>query len=429
MYILRVIAGICFGVTLCTAQVIINITGVVIDSANAGISGAVVKLENAGIYTTTSKDGSFTLTGSTAPLQCLTGRTKASIPFLVQNGVLILNLDDKMPVEIRSYDACGRQIFNKRKLFSTGRHQLQGLLHSSGIQFCRISIGNEVYAFKTSPFGTFSVERKNVLGRTSLLAMQAKTTAKITDVLSVTKDGQIDYCDSINTSDTNEIIIKMVPNAGNVVDIDGNVYQSVRIGNQIWTVQNLRVKRYNDGSAILLDTNRTDWDGDTSDTNGRYCIYNNRTDSAYLYRWGALYNWYAVKTGILAPNGWHIPTNAEWNTLQNCLITKGYNWDGSTDGNKVAKSLASRVDWYRSPLDGDIGKDLYRNNSTGFSALPVGFSNRFYFQGQHELTAWWSTDSSTDSYAWFYCLAFNNINLMNESDYKFFGLSVRLLRD
>src|ERR1035441_4507351 len=99
----------------------------------------------------------------------------------------------------------------------------------------------------------------------------------------------------------------MIASAGTVTDIDGNVYQTVKIGNQIWTVENLRVTRFNDGTAIPLDTSTATWDSIWNNglTIPAYCYYNNMTNTDSIKKWGALYNWYAVNTGKLAPKGWH----------------------------------------------------------------------------------------------------------------------------
>ena len=101
----------------------------------------------------------------------------------------------------------------------------------------------------------------------------------------------------------------------NVVDIDGNVYHTVTIGTQVWMVENLKTTRYNDGTAIPLVTDGTAW---AALTTPGYCWYNN--DSAtYKNTYGALYNWYAVNTGKLAPTGWHVPTDSEWTVLTTYL--------------------------------------------------------------------------------------------------------------
>ena len=119
-----------------------------------------------------------------------------------------------------------------------------------------------------------------------------------------------------------------------VKDADGNVYTTVKIGNQVWTVENLRTTKYNDGSAIPLVTDSAAW---VNLTTPGYCYYNNTTNADSIKKYGALYNWYAVDTKKLAPAGWHVPTDAEWDTLQNYLIANGYNWDGTTDEQQDSK--------------------------------------------------------------------------------------------
>jgi len=116
--------------------------------------------------------------------------------------------------------------------------------------------------------------------------------------------------------------------------------------------------------------------------------------------------------------------------LQNYLIAKGYNWDGTTTGNKIAKSLAAKSDWIIFSTTGTIGCDLTKNNSSGFSALPGGLrSIDGSFYGQSDYGSWWSTTENHASYAGgrdLYCVD-NDFtrSSYNESD----GLSVRLVRD
>ena len=102
-----------------------------------------------------------------------------------------------------------------------------------------------------------------------------------------------------------------------VSDIDGNVYRTIQIGTQVWMAQNLKTTRYNDGSPIFLGTGDaagyTDWFDLRS---GAYCWYLN--DSEYKPM-GAVYNGFALETGKLAPAGWHVPTNSEWEVLINFL--------------------------------------------------------------------------------------------------------------
>jgi len=158
-----------------------------------------------------------------------------------------------------------------------------------------------------------------------------------------------------------------------VKDIDGNIYQTIKIGDQIWTVENLRTTHYNDGNPITLDTDSATWG---KGTDGKYCYYDNTTHPDSIKKYGALYNWYAVNSKKLAPVGWHLPTNEDWEKLEAYLVENGYNWDGTKTGNKYAKSLSAKSDWFMDKTPGSVGCDLSKNNTTGFSALPGG--NRYY---------------------------------------------------
>jgi len=218
-------------------------------------------------------------------------------------------------------------------------------------------------------------------------------------------------------------------NTGTVTDIDGNVYTTVKIGNQVWTVENLRTTKYNDGSAIPLVTDIFSWANLTTPS---YCYYNNTTNADSIKKYGSLYNWYTVDTKKLAPAGWHVPTDVEWTILENYLIANRYNWDGTTDSNKIAKSLAAKTDWGISTTPGAIGNDLTKNNSSGFSALPCGYRgdngdfNDFGSGGR-----WWGATESDAScayprallYAYGYLLRYYFVI------FKRCGFSVRLVRD
>jgi uncharacterized protein (TIGR02145 family) len=216
-------------------------------------------------------------------------------------------------------------------------------------------------------------------------------------------------------------------NTGTVTDIDGNIYTTVKIGNQVWTVENLRTTKYNDGTPIPLVTDSAAWKALT--TPG-YCYYNNTTNADSIKKYGALYNWYVVNTKKLAPKGWHVPTDAEWTTLENYLIANGYNWDGTTTGNKIAKSMAAKTDWETDVSVGTIGNDLTKNNKSGFSALPGGcrvFDGPFILIGRYG--HWWSATEFVASVAYFRYLFCVNRYLGRDNIIKSSGFSVRLLRD
>ena len=214
-------------------------------------------------------------------------------------------------------------------------------------------------------------------------------------------------------------------NTGSVTDIDENVYKTVKIGNQVWTVENLRTTKYNDGSAIPLITDDTAW---YKLTTPGYCWYDN--DIKNKSKYGALYNWFAVDIKKLAPKGWHVPSDAEWDTLQNYLIANGYNWDGTTTQNRIAKTMTAQTDWQTHTTLGAPGNDLSKNNKSGFSALPSGCrydSGIFDFVG--EGGHWWSATEFDVSSAYGHSLYYDYVLLSRFNIRKSCGFSVRLLGD
>jgi uncharacterized protein (TIGR02145 family) len=171
-----------------------------------------------------------------------------------------------------------------------------------------------------------------------------------------------------------------------VTDADGNTYDAIRIGDQIWTIENLKTTKYNDGTSIPMFSNKFEWQESRTPA---YCWYNNDINNKMKY--GALYNWYAVKTGKLAPKGWHVSTNEEWTKLEKYMIDKGFNWDKTRMNNKIAKSLAAKTDWSTNKGGtGDIGNNLAINNKSGFSALPGGYrSFDGNFNNINTMGCWW----------------------------------------
>ena len=213
-----------------------------------------------------------------------------------------------------------------------------------------------------------------------------------------------------------------------VTDIDGNVYTTVTIGTQVWMAENLKVTKYRNGDAIPNVTDDTQW---SNLTIGAYCNYANNTTNANTY--GRLYNWYTIGTGNLCPTGWHVPIDAEWATLREYLIANGYNFDGSTGANAIAKSLASAIGWPFSSLLGTVGNTDYpeKRNVTGFTALPGGnrgTDGAFSFIG--EQGDWWLATEVYGVNAWYLWLGYDYIAVVeNYSFSKNGGFSVRCLKD
>lgn len=208
-----------------------------------------------------------------------------------------------------------------------------------------------------------------------------------------------------------------------VTDIDGNVYQTVKIGDQWWMAENLKVANYRNGEEIPEVTDNSTW---TSLSTGARCVYGNDANNADTY--GYLYNWYAVNDSRnIAPDGWHVPTDEEWKELEMALgmsqsEADDTGWRGTNEGSK----LAGRADlWYDSDLEneGAFGE-------SGFSALPGGFRgyNGEFFNLGYNATLLSSTEGSTED-AWYRHLYYNTSNIVRGSGYKQYGLSVRLVRD
>jgi uncharacterized protein (TIGR02145 family) len=212
---------------------------------------------------------------------------------------------------------------------------------------------------------------------------------------------------------------------GIVKDVEGNLYTTIKIGTQVWIVENFRATKYNDGTTIPLVTNNTDW---INLTTPGYCWYNN-DQPTYGITYGALYNWYTVNTGKLCPTGWHVPTDAEWSSLETYLISNGYNYDGTTTGNKAAKSLASTSLWNSSSNVGSIGNIDYpdKRNATGFTAIPSGlrYETNGTFSGIGWHSDWWSAQSANG----YRGLNYDTSDVYKSNANNNNGLSVRCLRD
>jgi uncharacterized protein (TIGR02145 family) len=192
-----------------------------------------------------------------------------------------------------------------------------------------------------------------------------------------------------------------------VTDLNGNVYHTVTIGTQVWMVENLKTSRYNDGSAIPLVTDSAAW---TALSTPGYCWYND--SASYRTSYGALYNWYAVNTGKLAPTGWHVPTDSEWSILTTYL-------GGETVAGGKLKE-ADTAHWH-SPNTGAI-------NETGFSALPGGSRTAGYSAGGL-VGDWWSSTPGGASNSWFRSMSYNSAGVTHIARPWFYGFSVRCVKD
>jgi len=214
---------------------------------------------------------------------------------------------------------------------------------------------------------------------------------------------------TIAIEEIDSIIFYPASEEDTITDIEGNVYNTVIIGNQIWMKENLKTTRYNDGTEIPLVTDKTDWDALT--TPG-YCWYQNSDSIGTIY--GALYNWYTVNTGKLCPRGWHVPLDEDWTILTSYL-----------GGEDVAggKLKESGTNLWESPNTG-------ATNESGFTGLPGGYRN---YNGNFDNIVlfgyWWSATGNEAAYAWNRYMNYNYAIVYRYSRRKEIGYSVRCVKD
>lgn len=208
-----------------------------------------------------------------------------------------------------------------------------------------------------------------------------------------------------NTKDTTQTSIAKY--GSGVTDIDGNKYKTVIIGTQEWMGENLKVTKYNDGVVIPNINGDSNW---KSLTIGVWCNLNNNDSLGKIY--GKLYNWYAVKTNKLCPNGWHIPNNDEWHILINKL-------GGDSIAAKHLKEVGTKH-WNSPNSDA--------TNSSLFSALPAGaFQNEDGFD-VHD-TGWWSSSEINIDEGGNIFLDDGSNEVYVDGVYKSSGFSIRCLKD
>ncbi len=197
-----------------------------------------------------------------------------------------------------------------------------------------------------------------------------------------------------------------------VTDIDGNTYKIVKIGKQIWMTENLKVTHYRNGDEIPNITNNSEW---ASLSTGAYGIYNNDPANSEVY--GNLYNWYAVDdTRDICPDGWHVPTGAEWTELTDYL-------GGTTVAGGKMKSTGT--------IENRDGSNTGATNERGFTALPGGY--RYYSSGSYfdmgYLGYFWSSTEFNINHAWYRSLNYHSSDVYRIDNDKKSGFSVRLVRD
>lgn len=211
-----------------------------------------------------------------------------------------------------------------------------------------------------------------------------------------------------------------------VTDFEGNVYPTVKIGNQWWMAKNLKSTKYSDGD--LIDTTIPVYLSISGETSPKYqWAYLANEGLAAIY--GRLYTWYTVTdTRNVCPAGWHIPSDTEWTTLTDYLISNNYGYEGS--GNDIAKSMASTTGWLLHGIVGVPGNNQVSNNSSGFASLPGGIrepDGDFLYAGGDSY--YWSSTEDGATLAWYRLVDFDQSIIPRGSITKKAGLSIRCVKD
>jgi uncharacterized protein (TIGR02145 family) len=193
-----------------------------------------------------------------------------------------------------------------------------------------------------------------------------------------------------------------------MIDIDGNIYKSVVLGNQCWITKNLNVSKYRNGDIIPQVSDPLEWKNLTT---GAWCYYEDKTENGVVY--GKLYNWYAVHDSrSLAPQGWHIPIDGEWYSLSEFL-----------GGKVLAGGKMKTIDGWAIPNEG-------ATNESDFLALPGGVRNEVGNFGLiNTCGIWWSNSDKGVDIAWARSLKNDTSEAISLSYDMKCGFSVRCVKD
>jgi uncharacterized protein (TIGR02145 family) len=197
--------------------------------------------------------------------------------------------------------------------------------------------------------------------------------------------------------------------AQTIIDVDGNIYNTIEIGTQVWMTENLKTTKYNNDDSIIYITDNDIWDASSE---GAYRWYNDSIKYKDIY--GALYNWYVVENEMLCPSGWHVPSNDDWDVLVE------YNGGIFVAGGKLKES--DTIHW--------VNPNVGATNESGFTGLPGGeyFDGQFY--GLGESGFWWSqTEEVRPTNAYSFCLTNFLETTAIDTYQKTRGFSVRCVQD
>jgi len=210
---------------------------------------------------------------------------------------------------------------------------------------------------------------------------------------------------------------------GSVEDVDGNIYETVKIGNQWWMAENLRVTKFNDGSPIAFIPVVSGADSMWSNAgSAAYCFIN---DSLL----GCLYNAHVfMGDKNIAPEGWHVPTDDEWRELEKTIgmsdeeiVQTG--WRGVAEANALASQY--NVGWPAN--DQDAG--LYGSNYYGFNAIPANVRGHDGRTNTQNNSAWWWCKSTQQGQYYYRTIDTYHQSIFRQVTLPAYGMSIRCVKD
>ena len=233
----------------------------------------------------------------------------------------------------------------------------------------------------------------------------------VTALLASCSKDSIDLTDSSNLNGRTSAIFNSSLSYGVVTDADGNIYKTIKIGDKTWMAENLRTTILNDSTSINWIPDEDVW---ASVSSSGYCNYNNTKSLDTIATFGRLYNWYAVDSEILAPEGWHIATLEEWQELANIV-----------GGASAAAGILREAGLTHWMSDSFISSNMY-----GFTALPSGNrSNEGVYQNLGGSAYWWAADTYNTYYAYRMAITSGSNELVEGYLHKRFGFAVRCVKD
>ncbi|MFN8257402.1 MAG: fibrobacter succinogenes major paralogous domain-containing protein [Bacteroidales bacterium] len=339
--------------------------------------------------------------------------------------LIIDNLDPK-----KVYFFCGYVMDNETPVYSLNTISTSDILivytdtttyiNSNSVTLCAILPKNcfttEVY-FEygtTTEYGAKIKANQNPLGAFSLSEVNSRVNGLSENAKYNFRAIAVANGDTVKSE--NKVFQTLTKEISTVIDIDDNIYNTIKIGNQEWLVENLKTTKFNDGTPIAAPSSPYDWQ---SNINGAFCWPKNDMTN-YKKDYGALYNWPAID-GLsngnknICPVGWHVPTIDEWEILASYL-------GGPLIAGEKLKETGTDH-WlynYRCAI-----------NLTGFSALPGGYreGGNEYFNMMGEQCIFWSASALNDQSSWIMLLESSNIKFEKWPVLKDSGCSVRCVKD